>query len=125
MPNQLQSTTSEKQNVIRTHRTGYDLLLDPGLNKGTAFTEEERDVFGLHGLLPPHIGTLEDQRERRKKSLDNEPTAFGKYSLMRDLQDNDEVLFYSLIAHHIEELLPVVYTPAVGEGCQRFSVIWR
>jgi malate dehydrogenase (oxaloacetate-decarboxylating) len=125
VPNQLQSTTSEKQNVIRTHRTGYDLLLDPGLNKGTAFTEEERDVFGLHGLLPPHIGTLEDQRERRKKSLDNEPTAFGKYSLMRDLQDNDEVLFYSLIAHHIEELLPVVYTPAVGEGCQRFSEIWR
>jgi malate dehydrogenase (oxaloacetate-decarboxylating) len=115
----------ENQNPIRTNRTGYDLLLDPGLNKGTAFTAEERDVFGLHGLLPPHIGTLEDQRERRKKALDNEATAFGKYALMRDLQDNDEVLFYSLIAHHIEELLPVVYTPAVGEGCQRFSEIWR
>ncbi len=115
----------ETTHVIRTHRTGYDLLNHPGLNKGTAFTAEERDVFGLHGLLPPHIGTLEDQRERRKKALDNEPTAFGKYALMRDLQDNDEVLFYSLIAHHIEELLPVVYTPAVGEGCQRFSEIWR
>ncbi|UWZ86671.1 NAD-dependent malic enzyme [Occallatibacter riparius] len=125
MPNQLHDSASEAKNVIRTHRTGYDLLLHPGLNKGTAFTEEERDVFGLHGLLPPHIGTLENQRERRKKALDNEPTAFGKYSLMRDLQDNDEVLFYSLIAHHIEELLPVVYTPAVGEGCQRFSEIWR
>ena len=125
MPNQPLNTAPASQEVIRTHRTGYDLLLHPGLNKGTAFTEEERDVFGLHGLLPPHIGTLEDQRERRKKALDNEPTAFGKYSLMRDLQDNDEVLFYSLIAHHIEELLPVVYTPAVGEGCQRFSEIWR
>ncbi|KAA6460881.1 NAD-dependent malic enzyme [Acidobacteria bacterium AB60] len=111
--------------VIRTHRTGFDLLLHPGLNKGTAFTEQERTTFGLHGLLPPHIGTLEDQRARRKRALDNEPTPFGKYALMRDLQDNDETLFYSLIAHDVEELLPVVYTPAVGEGCQRFSEIWR
>jgi len=117
--------SSAHLDVIRTHRTGYDLLLHPGLNKGTAFTEEERTAFGLHGLLPPHIGTLDDQRERRKHALDIEPTAFGKYSLMRDLQDNDETLFYSLIAHHVEELLPVVYTPAVGEGCQRFSEIWR
>jgi malate dehydrogenase (oxaloacetate-decarboxylating) len=111
--------------VIRTTLSGYDLLLHPALNKGTAFTEEERDTFALHGLLPPRIGTLDDQRERRKKALDNEPTAFGKYVLMRDLQDNDETLFYSLIAHHTEELLPIVYTPAVGEGCQRFSEIWR
>jgi len=114
-----------QHDVIRTRRTGFDLLLHPGLNKGTAFTEEERTAFGLHGLLPPHIGTLEDQRERRKHALDNEPTAFGKYALMRDLQDSDETLFYSLISQHVEELLPVVYTPAVGEGCQRFSEIWR
>jgi malate dehydrogenase (oxaloacetate-decarboxylating) len=125
VPNQSAAPASKRQNVIRTHRTWFDLLLHPGLNKGTAFTEEERDIFGLHGLLPPHVGTLEDQRERRKKALDNEPSAFGKYALMRDLQDSDETLFYSLIAHHIEELLPVVYTPAVGEGCQRFSEIWR
>ena len=111
--------------VIRTHLSGYELLLHPELNKGTAFTQEERDAFALNGLLPPHIGTPEDQRARRKKALDNQPTAFGKYALMRDLQDNDETLFYSLIAHHTEELLPVVYTPAVGEGCQRFSEIWR
>jgi malate dehydrogenase (oxaloacetate-decarboxylating) len=99
--------------------------MNPRLNKGTAFTEAERDVFALHGLLPPHIGTLEDQRERRKRVLDGRHTAFGKYSNMRDLQDNDETLFYSLIAEHTEELLPIVYTPAVGEGCQRFSEIWR
>ncbi len=99
--------------------------MNPRLNKGTAFTEEERDAFGLHGLLPPHIGSLEDQRERRKIALDHRDTAFGKYHLMRDLQDNDETLFYSFIAHNIEELLPIVYTPAVGEGCQRFSEIWR
>jgi malate dehydrogenase (oxaloacetate-decarboxylating) len=111
--------------VVRTRLSGFDLLLDPRLNKGTAFTEEERDAFGLHGLLPPHVGTLEDQRERRKKALDHRDTKFGKYHLMRDLQDSDETLFYSLIAHNIEELLPIVYTPTVGEGCQRFSEIWR
>jgi malate dehydrogenase (oxaloacetate-decarboxylating) len=105
--------------------SGFDLLLNPRLNKGTAFTEQERDAFGLHGLLPPHVGSLEDQRERRKFALDHRNTAFSKYRLMRDLQDNNEILFYSFIAHNIEELLPIVYTPAVGEGCQRFSEIWR
>jgi len=111
--------------TIRTSLSGLNLLMNPRLNKGTAFTEAERDAFALHGLLPPHIGTLEDQRARRKRVLDGRPTAFGKYSNMRDLQDNDETLFYSLIAHNIEELLPIVYTPGVGEGCQRFSEIWR
>ena len=111
--------------VVRTSLTGYDLLLNPRLNKGTAFTEEERDEFALHGLLPPHVGTLDEQRDRRKKALDNRDTSFGKYNLMRDLQDTNETLFYSLMEHHTEELLPIVYTPAVGEGCQRFSEIWR
>jgi malate dehydrogenase (oxaloacetate-decarboxylating) len=111
--------------IIRTHLTGFGLLMNPRLNKGTAFTQEERDAFSLHGLVPPHIGTLEDQRERRAMALRNRSTSFGKYRLMRDLQDNDETLFYSFIEHNVEELLPIVYTPAVGEGCQRFSEIWR
>jgi len=111
--------------VVRTRLHGLELLLNSRLNKGTSFTEEERDIFGLHGLLPPHIGTLEDQRERRKRVLDGRNTAFLKYSNMRDVQDNCETLFYSLIEHYTEELLPIVYTPAVGEGCQRFSEIWR
>jgi malate dehydrogenase (oxaloacetate-decarboxylating) len=114
-----------KDGVVRTSLSGYDLLLNARLNKGTAFSEEERDTFALHGLLPPHVGTLEDQRERRKRVFDSRTTSFGKYSFMRDLQDSNETLFYSLIAHHPEELLPIVYTPAVGEGCQRFSEIWR
>lgn len=117
--------SSKHDSVIRTRLHGVDLLFNSRLNKGTAFTEEERDRFGLHGLLPPHIGTLEDQRVRRKRVLDSRDTQFGKYSNMRDLQDNDETLFYSMIEHYTEELLPVVYTPAVGEGCQRFSEIWR
>jgi malate dehydrogenase (oxaloacetate-decarboxylating) len=111
--------------VIRTSLSGFDLLMHPGLNKGTAFTEAERDLFALHGLLPPHIGTLEDQRERRKRAFDSLPTPFAKYAFMRELQDTTETLFYSLIAHNVEELVPIVYTPVVGEGCQRFSEIWR
>jgi malate dehydrogenase (oxaloacetate-decarboxylating) len=105
--------------------TGYDLLIHPRLNKGTAFTDSERDAFGLHGLLPPHVGTLEDQRKRRKKGLDELTTPIQKYSFMRDLQDTNETLFYSLITHSIEETLPIVYTPTVGEACQQFSEIWR
>jgi malate dehydrogenase (oxaloacetate-decarboxylating) len=118
-------SSAQGQPVIRTSLSGLDLLMNPRLNKGTAFTEAERDAFDLHGLLPPHVGTLESQSERRKRVLDCHPTAFDKYASMRDLQDNNETLFYSLIAQHTEELLPVVYTPAVGEGCQRFSEIWR
>jgi malate dehydrogenase (oxaloacetate-decarboxylating) len=119
------SVMNPEGKVIRTRLHGVDLLFNSRLNKGTAFTEHERDTFGLHGLLPPHIGTLQDQRERRKRVLDSRDTAFGKYSNMRDLQDNNETLFYSMIEHYTEELLPIVYTPAVGEGCQRFSEIWR
>lgn len=116
---------SEDTNVVHTHLSGLNLLMNPRLNKGTAFTEEERTVFRLHGLLPPHVGTLAEQRDRRMKALQRETTSFGKYALMRDLQDSDETLFYSLMMHNIEEVLPIVYTPAVGEGCQRFSEIWR
>lgn len=112
-------------NTIKTKLTGYDLLNNPRLNKGTAFTEKERDVFALHGLLPPHIGTLEDQRERCHKGLSDQPAPLEKYSFMRDLQDTNETLFYSLITHNIEETLPIVYTPTVGEGCQNLSEIWR
>jgi malate dehydrogenase (oxaloacetate-decarboxylating) len=114
-----------KTKDMKTTLTGYDLLIHPRLNKGTAFTESERDAFALHGLLPPHIGTMEEQRRRRKNGLDGETTPLQKYSFMRDLQDTNETLFYSLITHHIEETLPIVYTPTVGEGCQQFSEIWR
>jgi malate dehydrogenase (oxaloacetate-decarboxylating) len=125
MATPVSSPHSGGESVVRTSLSGIELLLNARLNKGTAFTAEERDAFDLHGLLPPHLGTLEDQLERRKKALDNRLTPFGKYNLMRELQDNDETLFYAFIEQHIEELLPIVYTPTVGEGCQRFSEIWR
>jgi malate dehydrogenase (oxaloacetate-decarboxylating) len=116
----LHSTTTA---VIRSALSGYDLLNNPRLNKGTAFTEKERDAFALHGLLPPHVGSLEEQMERRMKALRNQQTSFSQYSFMRDLQDTNETLFYALLAHDMEALLPVVYMPAVGEGCQRFSIL--
>jgi malate dehydrogenase (oxaloacetate-decarboxylating) len=110
---------------IRTRLTGYDLLNNPRLNKGTAFPDEERDRFFLHGLLPPHVGTLAEQEARRRQALENYKIPFHKYSFMRDLQDADETLFYSLVLHNIRETVAIVYTPTVGEGCQRFSEIWK
>jgi malate dehydrogenase (oxaloacetate-decarboxylating) len=111
--------------VIETSLMGLGLLGAPMFNKGTAFPESERDVFSLHGLLPPHVGTLEEQVARRLKAFRALPDDFARYTFMRDLQDVNETLFYALITRNIEEMLPVVYTPTVGEGCQRFSEIWR
>ena len=111
--------------IIEVGLSGFDLLNRPLLNKGTAFTEAERDAFHLHGLLPSHIGTLDEQVTRRLRAFRAIDTAFGRYAFLRDLQDINETLFYALLVRHIEELLPTVYTPNVGEGCQRFSEIWR
>jgi malate dehydrogenase (oxaloacetate-decarboxylating) len=103
---------------------GPELLRDPLLNKGTAFSDTERDAFALHGLLPPHIGTLEGQIDRRLKAFRAAHTAFDKYVFLRGLQDSAEQLFYALLGQHLDEMLPIVYTPTVGEGCQRFSDHW-
>jgi malate dehydrogenase (oxaloacetate-decarboxylating) len=123
MGQQLEQTSTEM--TCRVSLSGFDLINSPRLNKGTAFSDHERDVFDLHGLLPPHVGDLDKQMERRKEALADESTPFTKYSLLRDLQDTNETLFYALLVRNIEEMLPLVYTPTVGEGCQRFSQIWR
>jgi malate dehydrogenase (oxaloacetate-decarboxylating) len=112
-------------NVQLVSLSGFDLINSPRLNKGTAFSDHERDIFDLHGLLPPHIGSLNDQLERRMQALAGQPTPFNKYSFLRDLQDTNETLFYALVVRNVEKMLPLVYTPTVGEGCQRFSEIWR
>ncbi len=80
--------------------------------------------FGLHGILPPHVGTLDDQVSRRLQALRGFQTDFERYVFLRGLQDANETLFYSLLTRHLAETLPIVYTPTVGEGCQRFSRIW-
>ena len=112
-------------NYIETSLSGYDLINQPMLNKGTAFTDEERDIFGLHGLLPPHVGDLESQTKRRLRAIESLPAGFEQYAFLRELQDSNETLFYALLEAHVEQMLPLVYTPTVGEGCQRFSEIWR
>jgi len=111
--------------VLKTGLSGFDLINFPMLNKGTAFTETERTDFSLHGLIPPHVGSLEDQAARRLKALRDYKTNFERYAYLRDLQDTNETLFYAVLVRNIEEMMPLVYTPTVGEGCQRFSEIWR
>ena len=113
------------EGVLETGLSGFDLINFPMLNKGTAFSERERTDFALHGLLPPHVGNLDDQVARRLKVLRDFATDFERYAYLRDLQDTNETLFYSLLVRNIEEMMPLVYTPTVGEGCQRFSEIWR
>ena len=108
-----------------TPLAGYQLLADPLLNKGTAFTEIERDLFDLHGLLPPNIGTLEEQVSRRLQVLRSFATDLERYAFLRDLQDTNETLFFALLVQNLEEMLPIVYTPTVGAGCQQFSRLFR
>jgi malate dehydrogenase (oxaloacetate-decarboxylating) len=120
-----ESTSEARTKSVQVTLTGYGLINSPRLNKGTAFSNHERDLFGLHGLLPPHVGTLDEQLERRMNALEHESTPFTKYSFLRDLQDTNETLFYALLVRNVEKMLPLVYTPTVGEGCQRFSEIWR
>lgn len=105
--------------------TGWELLDHPILNKGTAFTEEERLNLGLHGLLPPHVETLKEQLERAYHAYGELHGDLERHIFLRDLQDTNETLFYALLIEHIEEMLPIVYTPTVGEACQKFSDIYR
>ena len=108
-----------------TSLTGWELLADPLLNKGTAFTEAERDALGLHGLLPPHVGTLEEQVSRRLTVLRRFASDLERYAFLSELHDNNETLFFALLEQNLEELLPLVYTPTVGAGCQQFSQLFR
>jgi malate dehydrogenase (oxaloacetate-decarboxylating) len=95
------------EGVLETGLSGFDLINFPMLNKGTAFTEDERTEFALHGLFPPHVGSLEDQAARRLKALRDFETNFKRYAYLRDLQDTNETLFYAVLVRNIEEMLPL------------------
>ena len=110
---------------LKVTLTDFSLLSHPLLNKGTAFSQEERETFGLVGLLPPSETNLEIQRARSYETFQSKTSAIEKYIYLRDLQDSNETLFYSLIQENITELMPIVYTPTVGLGCQRYSHIYR
>ena len=104
---------------------GQYLLRHSGLNKGTAFTDDERRILGLHGLLPPHVETLEEQVLRAYEAYKRKDDDLERHIYLRALQDTNEVLFYRLLLDHIEEMMPIVYTPVVALACQQFSHIYR
>jgi malate dehydrogenase (oxaloacetate-decarboxylating) len=113
------------QRYMVVHAKGRALLLDPATNKGTAFTERERDELDLHGLVPPAICTIQQQLERTYESFRAKPSDLEKFIYLTALHDRNETLFYRLVLEHIDEMMPVVYTPVVGEACQKFSHIYR
>ncbi len=110
---------------VETALSGYELLNDPLLNKGTGFFDDERDAFDLHGLLPPRVTPLDMQVKRRLDAFRSQASDLHKYVFLRGLQDTNETLFYALLTQNIEEMMPIVYTPTVGLGCQLFSHIFR
>jgi malate dehydrogenase (oxaloacetate-decarboxylating)(NADP+) len=105
--------------------TGVKLLQNPNLNKGTAFTEEERETLGLRGLLPPRIFSQEDQIARVLENFDRKENDLERYIYMVSLQERNEILFYRVVMDNIERLMPILYTPTVGQACQLYGHIWR
>jgi malate dehydrogenase (oxaloacetate-decarboxylating)(NADP+) len=106
-------------------KRGVDLLHDPHVNKGTAFTEKERDALGLRGLLPPRVSTLEQQVLRVLENIHRKPSDIEKFIYLVALQDRQETLFYRVVMDNIEEMMPIIYTPTVGQGCMEFGHIFR
>lgn len=106
-------------------RSGNDLLECPLQNRGTAFTETQRKQLGLLGLLPPNVETLSEQVQRSYAAYQRKTTDIGRHIFLRNLQDTNETLFYRLLADHLTEMTPIIYTPVVGEACQQFSEIYR
>ena len=105
--------------------TGVALLRNPDLNKGTAFTEVEREALGLRGLLPPRVHSIDEQLLRVLGNLRRKPTDLEKYIFLISLQDRNKTLFYRVLLDNIEELMPVVYTPTVGQACLEYGNIFR
>jgi len=105
--------------------SGYTLLRDPRHNKGLAFSEAERDAHYLRGLLPPALASQELQEKKIMHNLRQYEVPLHRYIAMMDLQERNERLFYKLLIDNVEELLPVVYTPTVGEACQKYGSIYR
>ena len=108
-----------------TFPKGVALLRDPTLNKGTAFTEKERDAFGLRGLLPPHVWTQDDQVARMLENLRRLPNELERYIALRALLDRNEALFYRVVVDHPDLVMPIIYTPTVGLACQQFGRIYQ
>ena len=117
--------TSFAKRPIKVPFTGPALLATPLLNKGTAFTAQERDALHLQGLLPQQIETIDQQCARAYHQFQACSSDLERHVLLRSIQDSNETLFYRLVDDHIDEMLPIIYTPTVGKACQEFSRIYR
>nr|CAH8871008.1 unnamed protein product [Trichobilharzia regenti] len=117
------STHPQDSNFIRLH--GIDVLRDPRTNRGTAFTLNERQLLGIHGLLPPSVLTLDQQVSKMLANLKNINDNLQRYIYLTSLQDRNEALFYKLVIEHVEYCMPLIYTPTVGLACQRYGVVFR
>ena len=122
-------TTTTLQKPNRPNRAlpakGVDWLNNPVFNKGTAFTDAERDALGLRGLLPPHVQTMAEQVKRVMSNFHNKSSDLERYIQLVALQDRNETLFYRVVMDYLEEMMPIIYTPTVGKACQEFGHIFR
>lgn len=116
---------SKTQKPLYIPYAGNALLELPLLNKGSAFSTEEREQFNLHGLIPNNIENIEEQTQRSYQQYLSFDNNLNKHIYLRNIQDTNETLFYNLLSQHLDEMLPIIYTPTVGEACQRFSDIYR
>jgi len=107
------------------YRGGYELLHNPTLNKGTAFTEKERNELGLRGLLPPHIHTQQEQVMRTLKNFDAKSSSLSQYIYLMGVKSRNETLFYRVVMDNIEKMMPIIYTPTIGEVCLQYGEIFR
>src|SRR4249920_1203566 len=119
----LEQIKHEPTGAVLPH--GVALLRDPMLNKGTAFSEKERDTLGLRGLLPAHVLSMEMQAQRVITNLRQLPNDLEKYVALNALHDRNEALFFRIVCDNIDEIQPLIYTPTVGLACQRFGHIFQ
>ena len=109
----------------KKNKKSFDILNDPKINKGTSFNLKERNKFQLNGLLPPKISNLKNQINRAYENFRKKPNDLEKYIFLTELQNRNETLYFKLILDNIEEMMPIIYTPTVGEACQHYGDIYR
>jgi malate dehydrogenase (oxaloacetate-decarboxylating) len=118
-------SNNKEKNYLHIRISGSNLLQSSLLNKGSAFSRRERDLFNLAGLLPPRYESIDEQAERAYMQYSSFHTNLNKHIYLRNMQDLNETLYYRLVTAHIEEMMPIIYTPTVGDACERFSDIYR
>jgi len=116
------SALGNLHSILKKDKT---ILNNPLLNKGTAFSESERDTLGIRGLIPARVFTMAEQLERALTALRSKPTTLEKYIYLVSLQNRNEILYYRLVMEHMEEIIPLIYTPTVGEACLKYGSIYR